>query len=296
MANMNFTQFKEQIETLAKSSENNLRNIQALITKYYKRIGIIEFDSANMYVVRASRNDKQEVFKSIERCSYNPNFDSIPLQRCNYPSQPVFYCSMYTESDNASTSFTCIMETAFDEIRNYKISKSYYTLSRWDLTRPLKLWVLPFSKLSHKQNKDFKFMSNELMQSLEKHENKIEIISSFKYMSEVFCKRNNKKIYYKISSAFFNYLLFSQKVSMRYCDGLAYPSANTERAGMNVALKRELVDEKILQCSSGTIFSLTRNSENNNKIRVLPCSETSIPDLLGKFSFNIFENVKEDFS
>jgi hypothetical protein len=45
---------------------------------------------------------------------------------------------MYTESDKASTSLTCIMETAIDEFKNYKINKSYYTLSRWDLTRALK--------------------------------------------------------------------------------------------------------------------------------------------------------------
>lgn len=293
---MNFTNFKVQIEGLAKKPESNLRNIQALITKYFKHFGTIEFDCRNMYVVRASPNSKGEVFPNIGRCSYNPNLKDIPLQRCNFPGQQVFYCSMYTESDKASTSFTCIMETAFDEIKNHKITKSYYTLSRWDLTRPLKLWVLPFSKLSHKQNKDFKLMSDELEQALRKHEAKGEIINSFKYMSEVFCKRNNKKIYYKISSAFFNYLLYLQKISGNYCDGLAYPSANTERAGINVVLKKELIDAKILNCSAATIYSLIRRPENKKSIIAIPCSETCLPDSIGKLSFNIFPIAKPDFS
>lgn len=292
---MSFTDLKSQIELLASKPENNLRDIQALISKYFKRTGTIEFDCRNMYVVRASRNMKGEVFKNVQRCSYNPNSDSIPLQRCNYPSQTVFYCSMYTESYNAFTSLTCIMETAMDEIKNRKIKKSYYTLSRWDLDRPLKLWVLPFSKLSHKQNKDFKLMSDELIQALRKHDNRKEIISSFKYMSEVFCKRNNKKRFYKISSAFFNYLLYSQKLSGNYCDGLVYPSANTERAGMNVVLKKELVDDQILRCTAGTIYSLTRKSENEKNLTIVPCSETSFPDIDGNFSFEIFPNVKADF-
>jgi hypothetical protein len=135
---MDFTEFKEKIESLAKNPESNLPDIQALISKYYKKIGTIEFDCRNMYVARASRNNKGEVFQAVDRCSYNPNLDDILLQRCNYPGQPVFYCSMYTESDKASTSLTCIMETAIDEFKNYKINKSYYTLSRWDLTRALK--------------------------------------------------------------------------------------------------------------------------------------------------------------
>ena len=292
---MTFKEFKEQIETLATKRENNLRSIQALISKYFRKTGSFQFDCQNRFVVRASRNGQAEIFPNIHRCSYNPCFDKIPLQRCNYPKQPVFYCSMFSESNNASTSLTCIMETALEEIKNHKIEKSYYTLSRWDLTRPLKLWVLPFSKLSHKNNMGFKFMSDELKKALHTHPQGLEIINSFKYMSEVFCKRNNKKFYYKISSAFFNYLLYYEKISGDYCDGLAYPSANTERAGMNVVLKKELVDKKILFCTSGTMFSMTRKPESEKSISILPCSETSFPDAEGNFSFNIFPMVKADF-
>ncbi len=78
---MNFLEFKLQVEALARKPGNNLRDIQALISKYYRRTSSFEFDCANRYVVRASRNDKREVFANIERCSYNPNFEKIPLQR-----------------------------------------------------------------------------------------------------------------------------------------------------------------------------------------------------------------------
>ena len=139
-------------------------------------------------------------------------------------------------------------------------------------------------------------MSDELKQALRKHEAKNEIINSFKYMSEVFCKRNNKKIYYKISSAFFNYLLYLQKISGNCCDGLAYPSANTQRTGINVVLKKELVDGKTLKCSATTIYSLIRKPENKKNFTAIPCSETCIPNSIGKLTFNIFPIAKADFN
>ena len=115
-------------------------------------------------------------------------------------------------------------------------------------------------------------MSLEVMGVLQKHPQRDEIVKSFKYMSEVFCKRNNKKLYYKISSAFFNYLLFAQKLSSNYCDGLAYPSANTERAGMNVVLKRHLIDDKTLYCTSATMYSMIRK---HSQLQISACSLTS---------------------
>lgn len=288
---MHFNEFRTNVESLAKLDVDNLNDIQKLISEYYGKIGTLEFDCKNMFVVRASRNGNREIFSNIQRCSYNPKVSDIPIQRCNYPGQQVFYCSMYTETHKAFTSITCIMETAMEQIKNYKINECCYTLSRWDLKRPLKLWALPFSKLSHLQNDDFKFMSDELKKALKTHPAKKEIVIAYKYMSEVFCKRINKKLYYKISSAFFNFLLTLEQK----CDGIAYPSANTERAGINVALNKILVDDKILVGTAATLYFLKRNQSDKKKLSILPCSKNAFPDSMGKLHFYIDVTTQNDF-
>lgn len=292
---INFTQFKNQVETLAKKPGNNFREIQSVITRYFRKFGVCIWDCSNLFVVRASKNDVGKVFENKERCSYNPLKEKIELQRCNYPQQQAFYCSMYTKAYNSSTTFTCIMETAIAEMKNVRFNLAYYTISRWNLMRPLKLWVLPFSKLSHQKNEDFRLIATTLKKALEKHSKRDEILTAFKYMSEVFCKRNNKKIYYKISSAFFNYLLFLDKIKVSECDGLAYPSANTERAGINVALKKELIDNQTLNCVAGTTYSLKRKIKGNKSFIIEPCSNTCFPDVNGEFSFEIIPDEKVEF-
>src|SRR6266568_1782058 len=103
---MNFNDFKNLLHQLAQKEENNLREIQALITKYFKNKAISHLESIQQFVVRCSLNKPGEVFRNISRCSYNPNIKNIPLQRCNYSEQQVFYCSMPTDTDFATASLT----------------------------------------------------------------------------------------------------------------------------------------------------------------------------------------------
>jgi len=132
---MELNEFMNKIEELAARDTDNLRQIQALITCYYKNIGAIMFPCNNKYIVRASPNGEGEIFSNISRCSYNPAVQNIYLQRCNYPEQQVFYCSMYSDTDMASTSMTCLMETSKETIDN-NVNRKYITLSRWEVTRP----------------------------------------------------------------------------------------------------------------------------------------------------------------
>lgn len=135
--------FTKKIEALAMQDSANLTEIQSLIMSYYENIGLIQFNTRNSYIVRASSNNGDEIFENIKRCSYNPFTKDIPLQRCNYPRQQVFYCSIYSDTDNASTSMTCLMETAKENI-DKDVKRKYFTLSRWEVTRPLNLFNTAF--------------------------------------------------------------------------------------------------------------------------------------------------------
>ena len=130
----------------------------------------------NSFVVRSSKNDPAEIFSNILRCSYKPTKDGILLQRCNYAEQQVFYCSTYSDTDSASTSMTCLVETAWEYIENHGICSSLFTLSRWRITRPLNVLILPFSKLSIEKKGDFKKIKIDF-------ENQIAFIDSCKAFS-----------------------------------------------------------------------------------------------------------------
>ncbi len=288
---MNFQKFKQEIESLANSSRSNLVDIEQLISQYFNNLGVImEHESNNMYVVRASKNGNHEIFKDVFRCLYNPIVSDIPLQRCNYPEQQVFYCSMFTQTYESSTSITCILETSLEQVKDYKIAKAYYTLSRWNLKRCLRLAILPFSKLSHKKNADFKIMSVSTRENLKNHENRKEILAAHTYMSEVFCKRRKKKIYYKISAAYFNYVM---KLPFNF-DGLAYPSANTDGSGINVALRKSMIDDGILGFYCAILHRLRRNDKDKRSLSIFPCSDFTFPSLEGLLTFTLDKEAQTD--
>ncbi|MFI5405467.1 MAG: hypothetical protein ACHQ1D_03020 [Nitrososphaerales archaeon] len=231
------------------------------------------------FIVRCSPNNLYpgEVFKNISRCSYNPYPDTIRLGRCNYPNQAVFYAAATADTKYIKASTTALLETSFDYyVRKKSVNRMYFTLSRWQLSRPLKLIVLPFSKRSTTRNNDFKKMNKEFDNLLRdmcqlRPSDYIEIKRFLVYMSNIFCRMRKKAFYYRISSAFFNVIMSLVKD----VDGLAYPSAMTKAEGMNLALKKDLIDNKILQCDVVVMYSMQRNPSNPKDITFVPASETA---------------------
>lgn len=283
---MKFTEFRDNLLNLASDENIELRQIQAFITRYFKKMAIPHLESLLKFVVRCSMNKLGEVFKNISRCSYNPNIKDIKLQRCNYPEQQVFYCSMYTDSDFASSSLTCIVETAWEHIEDLSLSRTYCTLSRWQCNRPLQLWALPFSDRSCKKNRDFEKIRKNMTKIIkEEHKGSDDIIKSLEFISDIFAEKNNKKINYKISSSFYNALCYFERYKNFKLDGLLYPSANTEGAGINIAIKKELIDNKTLWCDVATMYSLQRSPNDPKNISAMPASKNAWTNDEGDLNF-----------
>ncbi len=282
---MAFTDFKNCILSLAEDERIELREIQAFITRYFKNKAIPHLQSLQTFVVRCSMNNPGEVFKHISRCSYNPNVDDIKLQRCNFPKQQVFYSSMYSDTDSASTSLTCVVETAWEHIEDLTVSRTYCTLSRWRNIRPLNLWVLPFSEVSAAKNRDMKRIKETMNKFIREKNNYSELRKSLEFMSEVFSERKNKLLYYRISSSFYNSLLYFEKFMSQNYDGLIYPSANTEGAGINLVLKKDLVDNKILFGEVAVMYSIQRLPDNLKHLNIGPASNETLVDENGGLNF-----------
>jgi hypothetical protein len=240
------------------------------------------------FVVRCSPNNLYpgEVFKNISRCSYNPNIDTIELGRCNYKKQPIFYAAATAETKNIKASSTALLETGFSYARNRSVVRFYFTLSKWKINRPLRLFVLPFSKRSALHNKNFRDMRKiftKILKNSAIHFNSdhLEIKEFLEFISNVFCRMRKKNQYYKISSAFFNAIMhYGENI-----DGLIYPSAMTKAEGMNIALRKELIDNKTIECELLMMQAMQRDPVNPKKIDFVFGSSIERPDKDGNISF-----------
>jgi hypothetical protein len=68
-------------------------------------------------------------------------------------------------------------------------------------------------------------------------------------------------------------------------DGLLYPSANTEGAGINLAIYKELIDQKILKCDVVTMYMMNRDPFNAKHLVALPISNNSLVGTNGNLYF-----------
>jgi hypothetical protein len=284
------SQVKNIILSMAGNESVPIYQIQHFFENFLIRKAIPTLDLNIPFLIRCSPNEPGEVFNHIKRCYYHPIPEKIPLQRANYPFQQVFYAAVPSNGNLVSGDMTALLESTMDKVKNKQITRYYLTLSRWNLNRPLKVFALPFTRRSADRNKDFKIMSNEYDNLL------LEICNGDKYVyhfirnflsfiSDTFCQKNKKQFYYRISASFYNAIM---EINMREnfgMDGLLYPSANSKAAGMNIALKKDVVDDRSVFIDHVVTYVMQRNPTNPKDINYFPVSDGVCPDSMGKFCF-----------
>ena len=186
------------------------------------------------------------------------------------------------------------METGLEHVTDVHKTISIFTLSRWHIVRPLKLYMLPFSTKCIEKNKDFQVLSENLQDITDEKfsyslSTKESFYKSFEMMCDVFTELSSKNIYYRISAAFYNTLLLISSDKKFDMDGLLYPSANTQAAGMNVVLKKELIDDETIYCDQATMHSMQRDSDNPYEVKILDVSKSTSPDGNGNFKFEMID-------
>ncbi len=289
---MNLEEFKHLILEVSTESAD-IEIISQILRDYYINIPITTVELKVPFVARARINYNGEMFSKREHLSYNPNPDFIKMQRANSEGQQVFYAAVPNPGEDiGSCQNTALLETAMEYVRDYKISRQIITLSRWGLKRPLIVSVLPFYELSYKKNEDFRKANDEYRKLINEklqgvsQEKKTEYISSLEFISEVFCKTENKQLYYKISSCYFNMIIEVTKYNNIHLDGLLYPSANTGAAGGNLALLKGAIDSNALEFDYAVMMAMHRHPSNPNDITFYPVSEGIAPDMHGNFNFS----------
>jgi hypothetical protein len=265
--------FKELISAVNVSDHDFIARIRQLLSETP-----ISFQQINIhFIVRTAVLDLGEECHNISRCSYNPDCDKIPLQRCNIEGQQVFYGTipggMTNLSDGAQSAF---METCFDRIKeDLSFDNRFIVTTRWMFKKPPLVWVLPFHSGSMELNGNFKFLFDQFDKVLKEISQDETTYFDWKakaeYLSGLFCCSDNKKATYKITAAVHNRILQNFNAQMEdRLNGLIYPSANTKGEGMNIVLEKDFIIPDNIYCDHATLYYFQRTPGNPNDISFFP--------------------------
>lgn len=111
-------------------------------------------------------------------------------------------------------------------------------------------------------------------------------LNALEFISECFCKRNEKEAYYRITSTYCSLIRKWIKYNNMPFDGFIYPSANTEADGVNVALKKELADDGTLLFDYVNITKMIRDPSNPKQLSISLGGGEAFPDKDGNFCIN----------
>ncbi len=299
MAIIPIDSYKERFEKLLNDKSISEIEFDSLIEDliFQVPLGALQLEKIP-FLIRTSLLDKNETCSNISRCSYVPDLkkNNIPLQRCNFEAQQVFYASipggMLNFGDGAQPS---LMETTVQKIiDDPSFDGRIAAVSRWQIIKQPVFWFLPYYSNSIITNENFNFLYNhfdaQLKESSQSNEVYLNFIEKLKYLSELFCKNSNREAAYKITATYYNKIMTLFKPFDRFYDALIYPSANTKGEGMNIVLTKDYVDQKNIFCDLVILYEINRIPNNLNDIWFIPFTQAT-PDELGELNFKSLDKI-----
>ena len=235
---LDYSQSLINLETLSKinlDERNSYTILETLLENTIVPFNILTLKKG-MYLYRARRNYKKEQFKYKEQISYRKDTCKIKeFGRANRPGQSIFYGSHKTE--------TAIFETSslFNK-GNFHFGNEIITLGKWYVNKNIDILGIISDKdamtiepsLSSLYSRSLNHpLSDDLSQKI------------LEFFSREFSKNvNNSTSQYKISCAYFNYII--NKFNNNRLLGVAYPSVEYEYKDLNVALLPKAVDDSLI--------------------------------------------------
>ncbi len=167
------------------------------------------------FLIRASLLDEGEICSNISRCSYVPDHlvKKIPLGRCNFEEQQIFYACIPGEMQNFSDGAQpALMETLLQKIVDEpKFNGRIAAVSRWQVIKQPTFGMLLHNAKSRLTNKNFAHFYNEFDNDLKANSvtesDYICFSKKLKYLSELFCKNDNRENTYKVTSTYYNKMM-----------------------------------------------------------------------------------------
>lgn len=207
-------------------------------------------------ILRTRINKDGKVFNLTDDLKYPPA-ENARTDRASVEGKPMFYGSIFTHQSGKVylPRAVSLMEIS-DFFKDTKsVGGQFLTQSAWGNNRDLKLALLPTS-LSYKtpcdelirMQKEYKTLAKKL--GVDENRDAI-------YLGDMLAKENMGNIY-KITAYFVDYLL-NESDDKDYFDGIVYPSVPSEGLGLNICIRKELIDSGDVECDAACFEVLIKN-------------------------------------
>ena len=242
---MNYSEIIEKLETIDLKSYPK-EEIIALISKFGKVGAIITTLHEGKRIIRARINEDNKHFKSVSELSYKPQKYNTTYQRASTPQKTMFYGSIVPEilgkTEPETARITTLYELsefvrAIDTVGTQRI-----TYSVWAVCKDVELVSLIHYKNFERPTELLKKLQVDyeifISQFPELKQISLDIT---KFLGEQFAKPVN-------SSNDYNYMIsaiYSEMIINFGFDGVLYPSVKLAGEGINIAIKPEIIGEKV---------------------------------------------------
>lgn len=240
----------ERLQSFKRITEDNFYDVCTCSLHLIEYIPFLAPEIAYDRLVRARRNIDGEVFSEQSDISYNiKRQEQITLGRFNRPGEPIFYGAIPTGNNASHFVITSAIETC-KELLNDMNNDPYldFTIGLWHFTKKIRLVILNIEDEHLSYN-------NESINTIIKHGiegiKKVAspeafdlILNVWKFFSQLSCAKPDESNY-AMSTAFFCAIRVHYENAGHPVFGILYPSAQTEKKGINIALTKEAVDSSL---------------------------------------------------
>ncbi len=268
-----------------KSKTSNFEELVDICYSIVQRVPIPLVKIDVNYIVRCRPNDPGQIFKQSSELSYNPNQDKISQGRFNLIKEPIFYAVLPSNSkNNYPPELATIFETCKDLKTILTIAKEkLVTLSYWKIAK--EFFAISLSFYDEAKNKNDNIHNiNTFFETILKNRftdtSKEPLLKLYRFLSQKASHVKEDDSDYLITTAFKHALtkFYGKKIN-----AIIYSGADSENHCINIALSKDLVDEKYIDFLGAIMYKIKLDKQ------IIPYTEIAYP-MQGKYF--IFQPVK----
>ena len=255
--------FRERVTNILSYSNDKKSDIISLLNGIGDPLPILPIGlRAGSKLIRGSINWVPEHFTHVSQLSYRPPELNCEYQRASIPRKTMFYACSFSHSSTFETGVFMPRLTSLMEIRSLITDRDAngvqrITFSRWDTTRNIKLFALPFGANYEKPCEEIGYLRAIWEEKIGKDLYSKDAIDLIAYISLDISQKKENNTDYMFTAIFIDWFLSRHP---EY-DGVYYPSVQVDGEGVNVALLPYLVDNGSVSFVDATECWLLKRGE-----------------------------------
>ena len=237
---------------------------------------------------------KNETFTKISEISFNQNLHLIKQGRFNREGEPMFYATLPVNNNLIESTLVACLETCKRLTELPAISIKDFTIGKWEIKQPF--YVVNFCMDGEHLNTNFGIKIQidgfvDLIKTNYNHSTSDFILEFYQYFSELSSKRaENNHNYFILIALFLSLREYYKNNPNHKVTGLIYPSAMSERKGLNIVLIPDVV-KNLIYCEKVGMYRFRGIGKSYSAD---PCCEVSIPTEKGYFQIQGHNTIRDE--